>query len=225
MERELHKTIQQFIKIRETCIFCHSSMRTVLSSFLGLRNSGMPLLNSPVKDNKIDFIINETTEKSAIKAVGTIDISNNNLLFKAEASEHDKILLIEDESRRDLLLYTEETFAKQAFENLSPHIEIYCSNKKCKFNYYLSGDIVRCSATLGKLSDVIKWKIKPFLLYQETFATETLWVQNDWIHLYTNIYPLHGSSHADPIKVPLMDFKMIDKQKLLNRIKTLVVFT
>jgi hypothetical protein len=193
-------------------------MRAILSNFLGLRNTGMPLLNCPIKNDKIHFTVNHTTDNMDVKATGTIDITDNSLVLNGTTSEHDRILLIEDEGRRHLFLYGERYFAQQAFESLSPHIELSCSNKKCKFNYYLSGDIIQCHL------DPLGWRVKPFLLFQETFSTETLWVQNNWIYNETYIYPL-DKHNAEPLKVPLMDFEAMDKQKLLTRIATLVVFS
>jgi F0F1-type ATP synthase epsilon subunit len=96
-------------------------MRAILSNFLGLRNTGMPLLNSPIKDDKITFIIDQTTENSAIKAKGIIDVTNNNLTLIAKSPEHDQLLQIQDDHRRDLFLHGEQFFAQQAFESLSPH--------------------------------------------------------------------------------------------------------
>ena len=165
------------------------------------------------------MIIDETTENNAVKATGIIDVTNNNLTFKVLSEEPPGSFKYRTEE--NIFLYFGEKFAEQAFSRLSPHIQIYCPNKKCKLNYYLSGDIIRCQRNYANSA----WQVKPFLLFQETFSTETLWVQNDWIHLHTNIYPLHGSPHAEPIKVPLMDFKTIEKQKLLTRVKTLVTFS
>lgn len=220
MRKAKYANIQDFSTIKEKCIFCETKMRVHLSNFLGLRPSGMPLFNSPIKNGKITFDIDRTTDSGSLQATGVIDILTNDVSITASTDMD--LSEIADRARRELYEFGEQHFAALAFNQMSPHIELYCPNKKCKLQYTLSSDIIVCRRDHSER----KWTIDPFILFQETFATSTLWVQNDYFYNRTNIYPLENSNFAtEPIKVPLMDFNSMDKDKLLTRVKTLVVFS
>lgn len=193
-------------------------MRPILTSYLGVRTGGLPLLKSPIENGKIIFNIDKVTSNDVIKASGEIDIVSNKMIIDP-FSRMDKSEL--DPSRQHLFNYAEEYFARQAFEEQAPHIEIYCPNKKCKLQYSLHGDIMKSDRD----HQLDAWHVRPFLLFQETFVVDGLFVQNDWIHNQTNIYASNANFNAEPIKNALIDFKSMSKNKLFNRIKTLVTFS
>lgn len=216
MERELQPNIKSFIKIRENCIFCQTPMSAILTNFIGIRNNGLPLLRVPINNDKIIFNIDKVTRSNTVKAKGEIDITSNEMII--DPFSRNKIS--EKDPQYHLFKYTEEYLAQYTFEEQAPHITIYCPSKKCKFQYNLDSDVIKCARDPKKEN----WYIKPFLLFQETFILNNLWIQNDWIHSQTNIFSI-SISNSEPIKNPLLDFKSIDKDKLINRIKMLVIFS
>lgn len=200
--------ILEFTKLKEKCLFCESSMRAELSNFIGVRRKGLPLFNSPVEHGKFNFHIKHTTSSYDISADGIIDIESSVLMF---------FLPIDDESPTPNL---DQHVAKQAFDDLKPYVDLFCPNKKCKYQYHLSSYILDI-----KRHPVLNvWNISPIKLFLEGFHTGNLNVQNDWRKEETDIYSLLNED-AEPIKVPIMDFEEMGKEKLLTRIATIVTFT
>lgn len=198
--------ILEFTKLKDKCLFCGSALRAELSNFIGIRRKGLPLLNSPVQDGKIHFNIKHTTESYDISADGVIDIQNNVLFF----------FMPEEADTPNL----DQHVARQAFDDLKPYVDLFCPNKKCKYQYHISSYIldVKRHATLNA------WNIGPIKLFLEGFHSGNLNVQNDWRKEETNIYSLLNED-AEPIKVPIIDFEEMGKERLLTRISTIVTFT
>lgn len=203
---QLFPNIVDFIKVREKCFFCGAKLRCRLSNFIGIRESGMPLLNSPLEEGRFIFDIAYTSPSCAVEALGTIDIQNNKLVFDIKGAGEWETPAMDN------------MVAKEAFIDLRPHIQLYCPKRKCPFQYTVASNIFRAGQIKGG------WLILPFKLYYESFVSGKLWVQNDYVSSHTNIFSIMNEE-ADPIVVPLLDFEMMGKEKLLTRIKTLVVFS
>jgi hypothetical protein len=206
-EALLFQNIKEFIGVKDTCVFCRSKLKVVLTNFIKEPN-GIPVLKAKVANEQFNFNIKHTTESYQIEADATIDIITNALQFK----------LI---SPIDLEQYAlDYMVAKTAFENLKPHIELYCPNKKCKLKYHICSNIFAMYAG-DKVGTFI---IKPLSLYMESFVVDKLWVQNDWTNNSTNIYSI-DKANADPIRTSFIDLESMSKEKILTRIKTLVTFS
>jgi hypothetical protein len=202
---ELFPNIVDFIRVRERCFFCGAKLRCRLSNFIGIRESGMPLLNSPLEEGKFIFDISRTSPSYTVEAVGTLDIHNNKLFFDMKGLEYQT-------------LTTDNMVAKETFIDLRPHIQLYCPKRKCPYQYTVASNIFRAGQIEGG------WLVFPFKLYYESFVSGKLWVQNDYVSSRTNIFSIMNEE-AEPIVVPLLDFNAMGKDKLLTRIKTLVVFS
>lgn len=215
----MHNNIQSFLKIKERCIFCQEPLRAVLSSFMERSSRRLEPFSFPIIDNKVTFNIDKETEKVSISGYGTIDIITNSL----KVSPNNRLdLSTFDDKRKELFSYAEEFFMQEAFSEQTPYIGLQCCNKKCKLKYTLDSNVIKVGINHKNNS----WYIKPFLLYQETFTTKNLLVQNDWIRGATNIFALNNiTCETKPLKIPMMDFESMDKKKLINRIKTLVTFS
>lgn len=200
-----YSNILEFTKVKETCLFCQSPLRAVLTNFIGPRKNGIPIINAPLKDDKFIFDLRHTTETYSIEARGIIDINTNVLKFEITNPTETPT--------------TDQALARQAFGDLKPHVELYCPNKRCDVKYNLCSDVFtwRHSAIRGD-------KIMPLKLYLECFKTGKLNVQNDCFQNMTFIYSI-ANEDADPISVPMLDFEEMGRDKLLVRIKTLVVWS
>jgi hypothetical protein len=199
-------SILEFTKLKEKCLFCEHPLRACLTNFIGLHKNGLPYLNATIDQARFSFLINHTTETIDVKAQGVIDIVTNKL-----------VLTVPPDSNTPSI---DQQVARQAFIELKPHIELRCYNKKCKNRYTLSSYILDAQ----KIPGIVAWQIAPVKLFLETFNTNRLIVQNDWIKKDTNIYSIINEE-SDPIKVPFMDFEAMGKDKLLTRISTLVTFS
>lgn len=200
------ENILDFTKLKDKCLFCEFPMRAELSNFIGVRKKGLPILSAPVQNGKFNFHIKHTTSSYDVSADGIIDIESNVLIF---------FLSLEAETPN-----LDQHVVKQAFDDLKPHVDLYCPNKKCKHQYHLSSYIFEI-----KRHPVLNvWNIEPIKLFLEGFHAGNLNVQNDWRKEETNIYSLLNEE-AEPIKFPIIDFQEMGKDKLLTRISTIVTFS
>lgn len=206
------ETIEDFLCIRENCVFCQRKLKCVLSSFdVGPRS--LPIFNAYVQNNKLEFDFHHTSATWQINAQISIDIKSNLLSLKLNEP------ITTDELNT---LAIDHIVAKGIFENLNPHVELYCSNRKCKMKYTLCGSMLKSD----KVGDEISiFKIRPFYLYMETFELDNLWIQNDWSTHALNIY-IKNKIDTAPIKYPeLLDLQEMGKDKIITRIKTLVTYS
>lgn len=204
----LFQNIKEFIGVKDSCVFCHTKLKVVLTNFIKEPN-GIPVLKAKIVDEHINFNIKHTTETYQIDADADIDIATNALEFK----------LISPVNLEQYAL--DYMVAKTAFENLKPHVELYCPNKKCKMKYHLCSNIF---TMIGAGRHLGSFTIKPLSLYMESFVVDKLWVQNDWTNSSTNIYSI-ANSNADPIRTSIIDLESMNKEKIITRIKTLVTFS
>lgn len=139
-----------------------------------------------------------------INASITIDIKTNTLVFgKSGVSDTPAI---------------DAAMVRAAFSEMRPHIQLYCSNRKCIYQYTVASDIIRYSQKNPG------WGIDPLDLYYESFVTGNLWVQNNYINQKVCIFS-RVNVDAEPITSKLLDFQDMGKNRVLNRVRTLVVFS
>ena len=200
------KTIKDFLSVKGRCIFCQTALRKVLTNFIGIGKDGIPVLNTQIENDIINFNVDWTTDYYSIAAKGQLDINTNVLTFTSD--KEDATFLVADVRPLD------------AFSKMKPHMELYCPNKKCKMKYTISSDVF---VFTNSNSPGSSWKINTPSVWMETFIIGNLWVQNDWVYSKTNIYS-RNNPDANPITVDLIDFESMSKEKLLTRIKTLVTF-
>ncbi|HEY5267591.1 MAG TPA: hypothetical protein VII94_00450 [Candidatus Saccharimonadales bacterium] len=193
--------IYDFTKIREQCLFCDRTLRATLTNFIGIKKNGIPILNSPLKDGYFKLHVKHTTENYSVEANVTID-TKTNVLSLSEESDFDSHVLV-----------------RQALEDLMPYVSLYCPNRQCKYKYAISSDILKFD-----LYGTYSYHILPNNVYIEVFRTNKLLVLNDWIYASTEICSIINED-ALPIRIPFLDFISMDKDKLLNRIQTFVIFS
>ena len=200
-------SIIEFTKFKKECVFCKTPLRAVLTSFLGVRGTGVPVVKSYLQDGKFSFHINHTTSNFAIDADAIIDASANVILFSNFTNGE--------------LPAIDEYVVKQTFEDYRPHVELYCPSNKCGLMYHLSGDWLR----LNKIPSVVgAWTINPFKLYLEGAKVKSYIIHN---YLEDNMTSIYSTKNEDsrPLEVPMIDFSIMDKTRLTNRVLTLVTFS
>lgn len=201
------ESIAEFVKLRQECVFCKTPMRVHLTNFVGITDTGLAIINAPLKGDRFDFKIEHTTPSFKINANVFIDTSTNTLIF--------------DNFTNGELPAIDEHVVKQTFEDYRPHIELYCPSKKCGLSYHLAGQSIR----LVKVHPVAgMWTIQPFALSIEGARVKNYVIHNDWHSKKSSIYS-RNNEEAKPIQIDMVDFTTMDKQKLITRIQTIVTFS
>jgi hypothetical protein len=202
-------TMFDFTKLKDKCLFCGGKLRVSLTNYIGSRYNGLPVLNATIESGRFVFNIKHTTQSYHVEANGVIDILNNKLVF--------------DIPKGSDTPHIDERVAKQALDDLRPHIELSCDNRKCKSHYHLSSttlDIKRSNFN----DNIFTWVISPLKLFIEGFKTHNFDVQSDQLTGHTYIFS-NTNENADPIIVPIIDFDTMGADKLLNRISTIATFS
>lgn len=187
-------------------MFCGSQLRSRLTNYTGFLDDDLPILSSHVDDNKIVFDLNHSGFAYTLKARGTIDITTHALTF--EIQQHDAA----NTPVVDALV------VRRSFLDLSPYMQLYCPKKDCPHDYQIA------SATLFFQGTETNFTIDPVKIGYESFTTGKLWVQNYYPLNNTYIYNKEREE-AKPIITPIMNLRAMGKDRVLNRIRTLVVFS
>lgn len=194
------ETVQEFTKFKEACFFCQEKLKVKLSSFHG----NPPRINAPLKNGELSFKLSHVTQEYELEAKGVLDIRTNALVFRTGGDTPS----------------IDNNLALEIFENQRPTIELYCTNSKCKYQYHICTSPLRCiSAAKEK-----PWAVKHPRLWFEGYVEKNIVVHNDHLLGKTMIY-VRNNEFADPITIPILDWEAMGKDKLLNRIKTLVTFS
>lgn len=199
--------LDDLINYQKECAFCKNKLIPTLTNHLGL-NKGLPILNAKYKDGLFKFPIKYSAHNFNLNSDVTVNCTNNLIIFDNLEGE-------------PYIGTTLERAALDVFMRLMPHIELYCSSKKCGLKYYLSSDIFNLfsNETGGNTFEVSHVR-----LYMECLTYSGFWIQNDLVNTQSNIYVIDNPS-ITPITTELLDFQSLGKEKLLKRINTLVTFS
>jgi hypothetical protein len=194
------------MKIKDRCIFCNKKLIACLTGFSGVKKDGSPILNVQIKDKIIKFKLSQTTASYDVKVNCSINTEDNEISFSSVRNPETTAM--------------DQLFAEQAFDSFLPHIELYCPNKKCKYEYYLSSMPFAFSKDLQK---IYPRRLFPLKMGMEAFHTKTLFIENDWTREELYIYSL-DNENAKPIKSHMIDFTLSKPEQILNRVSMLVNF-
>src|SRR5512143_3702504 len=75
------ESILEFTKLKRECVFCKAPMRVILTNYVGLTTSGIPIIKAHLKNNQFEFTIDHTTPEFRIKADVIINAEKNVLVF------------------------------------------------------------------------------------------------------------------------------------------------
>lgn len=197
-------SIAEFINLRQQCIFCDTPLITTLTSFSFARHKyGSPLISS-LKDGK--FQLNIARPDDGFQN-GFIDVKTGALSFDKDLSSFTP--------------YLDCFMAKNSFLDLRPHVELFCSNQNCGTDYYLSSEALSLSEVDRK--EPI-WSVDPLAVGWESFRTDTSVICNVWKEGLLFIYSI-DDPETKALKFPALDFGKISKEKLLDKISIMKVFS
>lgn len=148
-----------------------------------------------------------------------VPLTGDNFVFKLVF--HTPSVSIDEEC--SINIYTNEFMAGRNlnfsdFHHLGPHLELQCRNIKCKNNYYISSSIFTAK------SHDDKHHINDLIVDMECFNIPKFWVQNDHISNLTKIFSTKNPD-LSPVEIPLILLNSIEKDKLINKIKTAINFS
>jgi len=201
------ETIADFVKCKETCVFCKTPLRTTITNYVGVSGQGIPIINAPLKNDRFEFKIKHTTPDFEAKADVFILIGQNALFF--------------DNFTNGEFPSIDEHLIKRVFEDYGPHFELYCPSKQCGLGYFIATWPIKLKKTHPVAG---MWYIEPFGMFTENVKIGNYVVANNWDTKQSCIYS-RKNIDANPIKVPMVDFSATTKEKLITRIKTLVTFS
>ena len=191
-------TIKEFIKIKDNCIFCDQPLTPLLTNLLG---SGAP----KIADIKVPLYNDQF--KFRLKYPNLFDV---NIYINIKDNKFGFFLYGPSAARYEDVAHT--------FEDMRPCIELLCDNKNCGMEYYIQSNYIDINENNY---------IDPLGIFLESFSVNKLWVANCYSspnHItHTWIYSL-ANPNANSINAPRMDFSSYPKDRLVNRIKTIVNF-
>lgn len=197
-----YSSIEDFLNCETNCFFCDKPLQRRITHF---RHDDLPIINAPVRDNAAIFSFRHTTPTFDLQVKGKIDTKTNVITFTCEDSSG----FTDD----DMPTFN-RNLARQVFSSMLPHAQLYCN---CKYCYTVASDVFKVKQS--EPDDIIK----PVDFFYESFVLGNLWVQNDYSKGKTYIYARNKGDSA--ITCPIIDWKAMGHEKLLTRIKTLVVFS
>lgn len=189
-------TLNDFISFRKECVFCNKTLIPILTNFVGA-NRGLKIsdINVPLTKNNFVFKLKIHSTSMSIEEDCSINIHTNEFITGCDLNFSD-------------------------FQCLGPHIELQCRNISCKYNYYLSSSILS-----SKLQDNCnKQYINTVIVDMECCNIPKFWIQNDYVDHLTRIFSTKESG-VSPIETSFIIFNKLEKDKLINKIKTIVNFS
>lgn len=201
------ENIKDFLSIKERCPFCNGKLKSIFINFSRQPNN-IPRIKSEIDGDELSFVFTDVTAHHKIHVSIQIDMATNMM----------KISPLSDDNVFDTNYFW---LIESTFENLGPHMELYCPKKKC-MKYCLVSNTFK--ADCKEKPPGLLYKIKPVYLFYESFSTPNLWIQNEWSHARTNIYS-KSNLDIEPLRTKLLDIEALGAEKVLTRVKTLVTFS
>jgi hypothetical protein len=198
-------TIEKFIKLREKCVFCHRPLKvTLINHFANTSEIPRLISNFDGSSDILTFQLDHATDSFHLKCEGILDITSNTLKFNS----------------MNPMYGININLANTVFEGLMPHFELYCSSKECNMSYCMASSVLQSEYTAT--DEVLK--IRPIYLNSENYSFDDLWIDNDWHRKQTYIFS--KKQHVTKsIKTAIISCDSMNKETLINKIKTVVNFS
>lgn len=202
----IYSKIKDLLDIKSHCAICGDFLIPYLKE-RSYWNNNLPVINSRLINNVFSFRVKYTSPSLSIDKNCHIDVNSN--LFHME----------KDNKEDDLIDANIELIGiLRVITNAQVNVELHCCNKKCYSKYYITTTNLKLN-----VNDHTSALVEPIMIDWECYNVSQFWVQNDMIRLSTNIYTTN-KQYAKPISVPLIEIDQENKDKVFNRIKTIVNF-
>lgn len=194
-----------FINFRQKCIFCNKPLQLILAQLI--LNDSNPISNHLSKNN--DYVFSIEDDLGDVESIVYMDLNKNIVNLKLSESFEKEVP--ELDSYDYLMLFMEDP----------PYLELKCTNTACKKEYGITSEVLnftRIPKVFGTLS------FDPIELSFESFKINNYVVMADWQDNVTKIYHVDNADSM-PIKTTFIDFSLIKKDTISNKIRTLVTFS
>lgn len=202
------KTLKDFIEHKTKCSLCDSALSPrLVGRIISRRMPPEPeenyTINAPLTGDDFVFKLEYTSPYISINKKCKVNI------ISSELSSNDGDGLV-----------------KEVWTKYSPRIELTCKHKECKHNFYvLSSPMIFWSNDPNEY-DPKMWGFCNVHTDVECFnLNKKLWVALDEFRSKTYVYKTDGNFLDPPFTMPLMSVVPENKEKVFNRIKTIINFS
>jgi len=206
-----YSKIKDLLDIKSHCAICGDFLVPYLKERSSWRQN-FPIINSRLNDDSFVFRVKYTSPSLSIDKKCRIDINSNT--FYIDGNHQDDDILGANIELIDIL---------RVFTDAQVNVELHCCNAKCRSNYYITTTNLKL-----KVNDHFSASIDPIMIDWECYNFSHFWIQNDIIRSTTSIYFTNQSlkefPYTKPIVVPLIEVIPETKDKVFNKIKTIVNF-
>lgn len=173
------------------CPFCNSKLRATITNYL--EKLGFKSLTHQIK--KLEFSFHFPTELfPVIPTEVTFNFNDNTIRFPDNVDPH---------------------LAVNSLLQLSPYIEKYCPNKKCKTYYSIN------STPLAFDTNQYPFTISPVQVLSQNFHVSNWFISNNWLNQQVIIFSKNNKS---PPLTFNFNFNNFDQDYIANKIKSLTLF-
>lgn len=217
MKMQNFTSIKDFFGVKTKCIFCSNSLELVLTNWNNIHN--IDIINSSLKDNKIEFMFTHTTYKCSYQSKAFIDLNKNSLILSniKSISAIEKVIII--------------------INNYKLQLELQCNNSKCNASYYIRSTPLKFFISENDTDSNIL--LYPFHLMAESFLIydKNLRVYNDYFNNHCSIITISKSkfnatnviniiNNFNKIIIPkAMNFDNLSKDSILSKINTIILYS
>ena len=174
------------------CPFCHSKLRGTITNYL--EKLGFKSLTHQIKN--LEFSFNLPTELfPVILTEVTFNITDNTIRFPDNIDPH---------------------LAINSLIQLSPYIEKYCPNKKCKTYYSVN------TTPLSFDTTQYPFIISPVQVLSQNFHVLNWFISNNWSNQQLIIF--FKENKSPPITLHNFNLDNFDQQYIVNKINSLILF-
>jgi len=203
----IYSKIKDLLNTKSHCAICGDFLVPYLKERSLSWHKNFPIINSRLNDNSFNFRVKYTSPSLSLDKSCHIDIDSNT--FYINSNHQDDSILDTNMKLLDIL---------RVLTDAQVNVELQCCNLKCRNQYYITTTNLKL-----KINDYHSASIDSIMIDSECYNFSHFWVQNDMIRLETNIYTTNNQ-YAKPIKVPLIEIVPETKDKIFNKIKTIVNF-
>lgn len=203
----IYKKIKHLLDDKKCCALCGEPLIAALKDNTLSCSKKFKNINCKILNDEFKFRIKYDSQRLSIDNLCLININSNQVIV---TGINDQILTLS----KNIKLLEIIDILKGSY----PSIELQCVNGKCTNSYCLN--TTNLKFTIDSETGVL---VNPIMLDWECFKIPHFWIKNDIIRNRTQIYAINNPS-AKPITTSLLNIDNKDKDKIFNKIKTIINF-
>lgn len=211
MKIQNFNSIRHFFDLQKKCPFCNNSLQLTLTNWNNTGSSINEIINSSLKNNKIEFYFMNKTFKYSFQCQAQLDIDLNSLSLPGSKS----IAIIEN----NIIV----------LNNSKLQLELQCNFAKCNSTYCIKSGALKFFISETESINIFLY---PFTLSIESFIVtdKSLFVENNFINnefsIKTLFKKLNNVYKHDKIIIPKsIDFSNLSSDQILSKINTIILYS